>query len=74
MKKNRAFRFPPVQVFSENRRQDEPKMSEASAQLDQERPKLDHVGAKIDLVLNLDSLGSVWARFLVDFEAMFGHR
>ena len=31
----------------ENRRQDEPKMSAVSAKLDQERSKLDHVGAKM---------------------------
>jgi len=33
--------------FSENRRQDELKMSQVSVKLDQERPKLGHFGAKM---------------------------
>ena len=33
--------------FSENRRQDEPKMREVRAKASQERPRLDHVGAKM---------------------------
>ena len=51
------------QGVSENRRQDEPKMSEVSAKLDQERPKLDHVGAKM---ATWCSTWSVLDRFGVD--------
>ena len=52
------------QGFSENRRQDEPKMSEVSAKLDQERPKLAYVGVK------MATWCSTWAllgRFGIDF-------
>ena len=48
----------------ENRRQDEPKMREVSGKLDQEWPKLDHVGA------NMATWCSTWGllgRFGKDF-------
>ena len=35
------------QGLSENRRLDEPKMGQVSAKLEQERPKLGYVGAKM---------------------------
>ena len=57
------------QGFSENRRQDEPKMSEVSVKLDQERPKLAHVGVK------MATWCSTWIlldRFGIDFWSMLG--
>ena len=53
--------------FSENCRQDEPKMSQVSVNLDQERPKLDHVGAKMATWCStwglLGRLGTIFDRF-----------
>ena len=49
-------------------------MSAVSFKLDQERPKLDHVGAKMATWCSTwRLLGRFGDDFLVDFEAMFGH-